>query len=234
MASISVNPIYSKYIRLQAKAGRVFFFFFPFNTDNPEPPRGRDHKCTECTFQRWAHHCGGFLLQPPGSCLTRACHSIIHARLAFQAGMQVSGHGPAKRQMEARPGPKASHPDPPPAPHSAALTWAPNLAAAPLHMLTLCLHCPLAPSPDRGPRVPKDSHAGEPTQHGRSRSLLLQHSEQPLPQVASASEGQGYSLNLFLPKSGDFGATTDGPGTRLRQGRHMSGAQHLKRHRNTQ
>lgn len=33
------------------------FFFFPFNTDNPEHPRGRDRKCTESTFRRCAHRC---------------------------------------------------------------------------------------------------------------------------------------------------------------------------------
>ena len=86
-----------------------------------------------------------FLLQPPLE-LPDTCLSFHHPRtpVISSGGSRSPGLGPAKRQMGARPGPNTSHPDPPPATHSGALSWAPNsqLDATPLHVLTLLSRLP--------------------------------------------------------------------------------------------
>lgn len=96
--------------------------------------------------------CLALCLSPTGSSRAAACHAITHTHLVFYpggtwGGYRSSGHGPAKRQVGARPGPQSSHNDPPSGPKSKSAT----LTCTPADLLHLrlegsfCLNSPPVP-----------------------------------------------------------------------------------------
>lgn len=95
------------------RLGRVF----PLHTDNPEPPRSRDCKCTDSSFPRCAHHGWGSLLEPPLG-LPDSGLSFHHPRppgvlsRGYGAGTQVLWAWASREAVGARMGPRSSNPDP--------------------------------------------------------------------------------------------------------------------------
>ena len=158
-----------------------------------------------------------------GAANNRLSFYCPHAPAVSSGGCRSPGRGPAERRTEAGRGPKASRLDPPPAPHSAAPTW-----ALQIHNLPLPCTCspffprrPLAPSPDGGPDFPGRLHV-RAHPHGRPRSLLRWQSERhPTPPSTSCPQlcrgPRKLSLNLsLLLEEGAFPAPTSRAGTRGR------------------
>lgn len=115
------------------------------NTDAPEPPGGRGHKCTESSFPRCAWRCGGSALDPSLGAAVAACRSITHVRL--QGTHPGADAGPARRTQGPRTGHGRPSLGPPPASHR------PGCPALRCHQ-AFVPSCPL--SPGAVPCLPKD------------------------------------------------------------------------------